>query len=187
MAALGPNDAHLMLVGPDVTGVTDDPEGAAVFAECRARWATVPTAIRQRIHLASIPMDDVDENAIIINALQRHAYLIVQKSLVEGFGLTVTEAMWKAKPVIASRVGGIQDQIIDECNGLLITDPSDLDALAASMARLLYNPQLADRLGAAARTRVHDEFLGDRHLAQYVELFASLGPAIPLGTKLPGE
>ena len=137
MAADGPHDAHLMLVGPDVTGVTDDPEGAAVFTECRARWATVPTAIRQRIHLASIPMDDVDENAIIINALQRHAYLIVQKSLVEGFGLTVTEAMWKAKPVIASGVGGIQDQIVDERDGLLIADPCDLDAVAASMARLL--------------------------------------------------
>ena len=152
MAALGPTDAHLMLVGPDVTGVTDDPEGADVFAECRALWATVPSAVRQRVHLASIPMDDVDENAIIINALQRHAYLIVQKSLVEGFGLTVTEAMWKAKPVIASRVGGIQDQIVDECDGLLISDPYDLDALAASMARLLYDPELADRLGAAGRT-----------------------------------
>ena len=137
MASDGPHDAHLMLVGPDVTGVTDDPEGAAVFTECRARWAKVPTAIRQRIHLASIPMDDVDENAIIINALQRHAYLIVQKSLVEGFGLTVTEAMWKAKPVIASGVGGIQDQIVDERDGLLIADPSDLDAVAAAMARLL--------------------------------------------------
>ena len=182
MAADGPHDAHLMLVGPDVTGVTDDPEGAAVFAECRARWATVPTAIRRRIHLASIPMDDVDENAIIINALQRHAYLIVQKSLVEGFGLTVTEAMWKAKPVIASGVGGIQDQIVDEHDGLLIADPSDLDAVAAAMARVLHSPQLADRLGAAARTRVHDQFLGDRHLAQYVELFAGLGPAVPLGT-----
>jgi hypothetical protein len=88
MAADSPHDAHLMLVGPDVTGVTDDPEGAAVFAECRARWRKVPTTIRQRIHLASIPMDDVDENAIIINGLRRHASLIVQTSLVEGFGLT---------------------------------------------------------------------------------------------------
>jgi trehalose synthase len=182
MAADGPDDAHLMLVGPDVTGVTDDPEGAAVFAECRARWMTVPTAIRRRIHLASIPMDDVDENAIIINALQRHAYLIVQKSLVEGFGLTVTEAMWKAKPVIASCVGGIQDQIVDGRDGLLIADPSDLDAVAASMARLLDDRQLADRLGAAARARVHDQFLGDRHLAQYVELFESLDASAPLGT-----
>ena len=90
----------------------------------------MPDAVRRRIHLASIPMDDVDENAIIINALQRHAYLVVQKSLVEGFGLTVTEAMWKARPVIASRVGGIQDQIVDERDGLLIADPSDLDAVA---------------------------------------------------------
>jgi trehalose synthase len=127
-------------------------------------------------------MDDVDENAIIINAMQRHAYLIVQKSLVEGFGLTVTEAMWKAKPVIASGVGGIQDQIVDGRDGLLIADPSDLDAVAASMARVLDDRPLADRLGAAARTRVHEQFLGDRHLAQYVELFAGLGPAVPLGT-----
>ena len=174
MAADGPDDAHLMLVGPDVSGVTDDPEGADVLAECRALWSTVPDSIRGRVHLASIPMDDVDENAIIINALQRHAYLVVQKSLVEGFGLTVTEAMWKARPMIASRVGGIQDQIVHERDGLLIADPYDLDALAAAMARLLDDPQLADRLGAAGRGRVHDQFLGDRHLAQYVDLFERL-------------
>jgi trehalose synthase len=174
MAASGPADAHLMLAGPDVSGVTDDPEGAAVLAECRTLWRTVPDSIRRRIHLASIPMDDVDENAIIVNALQRHAYLVVQKSLVEGFGLTVTEAMWKARPVIASRVGGIQDQIVDEHDGLLLADPYDLDALAVAMARVLNDGPLADRLGAAGRARVHDQFLGDRHLAQYVDLFARL-------------
>ena len=74
MAASGPDDAHLMLVGPDVSGVTDDPEGAEVLADCRASMATLPESIRARVHLASIPMDDVDENAIIVNALQRHAY-----------------------------------------------------------------------------------------------------------------
>ena len=108
MAADGPPDAHLMLVGPDVSGVTDDPEGSEVLADCRALWQSVPESIRNRVHLASIPMDDVDENAIIVNAVQRHAYLVVQKSLVEGFGLTVTEAMWKSKPMIASGVGGDQ-------------------------------------------------------------------------------
>ena len=174
MAADGRGDAHLMLVGPDVSGVTDDPEGADVLAECRALWRTVPESIRGRVHLASIPMDDVDENAIIINALQRHAYLVVQKSLVEGFGLTVTEAMWKARPLIASRVGGIQDQIVHERDGLLLDDPYDLDALAAAMTRLLDDRELADRLGAAGRARVHDQFLGDRHLAQYVDLFEHL-------------
>jgi trehalose synthase len=173
MAADGPGDAHLMLVGPDVSGVDDDPEGAAVFAECRALWSSLRDGVRRRVHLASIPMDDVDENAIIINALQRHAYMVVQKSLAEGFGLTVTEAMWKARPVIASRVGGIQDQIVDGRDGVLINH-YDLDAAAAAMVRLLDDPALANRLGSAARTRVQDHFLGDRHLSQYVELFARL-------------
>ena len=128
MTADGPDDAHLMLAGPDVSGVDDDPEGSAVFAECLALLVSLPEARRARIHLASIPMDDVDENAIIVNALQRHAHHVVQKSLVEGFGLTVTEAMWKARPVIASRVGGIQDQIIHDRDGLLI-EPHDVGAL----------------------------------------------------------
>jgi trehalose synthase len=174
MAGRGPDDAHLMLVGPDVAGVTDDPEGAEVFADCRARWRTVPDSIRGRIHLATIPMDDVDENAIIINALQRHAYLVVQKSLVEGFGLTVAEAMWKARPMIASAVGGIRDQIVDGRDGLLIADPYDLDAFAAAIERLLDDRALAGGLGAAGRAQVFDRFLGDRHLEQYVDLFERL-------------
>jgi trehalose synthase len=173
MAADGPTDTHLVLAGPDVSGVTDDPEGAAVLVECREHWRSLPESLRGRVHLASIPMDDVDENAMIVNALQRHAVIVVQKSLVEGFGLTVTEAMWKARPVIASRVGGIQDQITDERDGLLV-DPRDLDALAARMARVLRDRDLADRLGRAGRARVQDQYLGDRHLAQYADLFERL-------------
>jgi trehalose synthase len=173
MARRGPDDAHLVLAGPDVSGVADDPEGAAVFAECRALWAGLPDRVRRRIHLVSVPMDDGDENAIIINALQRHAALVLQKSLVEGFGLTVTEALWKARPVIASRVGGIQDQIVHDRDGVLV-DPYDLDAVAAATARLLEDRELADRFGRAGRARVQDYFLGDRHLTQYVELFVRL-------------
>jgi trehalose synthase len=167
-------DAHLMLVGPDVSGVTDDPEGAEVLAECRAAWGDLPDDVRGRVHLASIPMDDVNENAIIVNALQRHAYAVVQKSLVEGFGLTVTEAMWKGRPVIGSLVGGIQDQITDGHNGLLIPDPTDIDAFTAILARLLQAPQLAARLGEAAHLRVREQFLGDRHLGQFVSLYSRL-------------
>ena len=66
-------------------------------------------------------MDDPHENAIVINALQRHAAVVVQKSLAEGFGLTVAEAMWKTRPVVASAVGGIVDQVIDDETGLLST------------------------------------------------------------------
>jgi trehalose synthase len=119
-------------------------------------------------------MDDVDENAHIVNALQRHAAVVVQKSLFEGFGLTVTEPMWKAKPVLASKVGGIQDQVVDGVSGLLLLDPADLDAFGRVLATLLADEELASRLGAGARERVRDRFLGDRHLIQYVDLFSTL-------------
>ena len=85
-------------------------------------------------------MDDVDENAIIVNALQRHAAVVVQKSLVEGFGLTVTEAMWKGRPVVASKVGGIQDQITDGRDGLLVDDPYDIEEFAGLLATAAGRP-----------------------------------------------
>ena len=119
-------------------------------------------------------MTDADENAAIVNALQRHASVVVQKSLAEGFGLTVAEAMWKARPVIASAVGGIVDQIPDGDYGLLLDDPNDLASLAAATEHLLRSPEEAARIGANARTRVTDEFVGDRHLEQYAQVFQHL-------------
>jgi trehalose synthase len=167
-------DAHLMLVGPDVSGVSDDPEGAEVLAACRAEWERLPGPIRARCHLASLPMDDVDENAVIVNAVQRHATVVVQKSLVEGFGLTVTEAMWKTRPVLASAVGGIQDQILDGKDGLLLPNPRDLPGFAQKLLLLLNDASLAAALGHQGRERVRDDFIGDRHLIQYVRLFDEL-------------
>lgn len=168
------NDAHLMLVGPEVSGVSDDPEGAGVLAACLAEWDRMPGAVRARCHLASIPMDDVDENAVIVNAVQRHAAVVVQKSLVEGFGLTVTEAMWKGRPVLASAVGGIQDQIVDGRDGLLLPDPYDLPGFGQRLNKLLDDPACAASMGERGRERVRDRYLGDRHLIQYVELFDEL-------------
>jgi trehalose synthase len=166
--------AHLVLAGPEVSGVSDDPEGAEVLAECLEQWRRLPDKTRRRVHLASLPMDDIDENATIVNALQRHAAVVVQKSLAEGFGLTVTEPMWKGRAVLASRVGGIQDQITHEKDGLLLDDPSDLGAFAALFLRVLSDVGSVYRLGRAAHARVLGEFLGDRHLEQYVDLFAGL-------------
>jgi trehalose synthase len=174
VAADPAGQAHLVLAGPEVSGVGDDPEGAEVLAECRAVWLRQPDMARRRIHLASLPMDDVEENATIVNALQRHATVVVQKSLAEGFGLTVTEPMWKGRPVVASRVGGIQDQITHEKDGLLLDDPSDLDTFAGLLHRVLADQGEAARLGEAAHDRVLSEFLADRHLDQYVDLFAGL-------------
>src|SRR5690606_39237714 len=130
---------ELLLVGPDTRGVLDDPEGAAVLAECIQRWRALPRALRSRIRLVTVPMDDVDENAAIVNAIQRHASVIVQKSIAEGFGLTVTEAMWKGRAVLASAVGGIPDQVTAG-TGVLLQDPNDLDEAGRQMRLLLEDP-----------------------------------------------
>ncbi|HEY7050401.1 MAG TPA: glycosyltransferase [Jatrophihabitantaceae bacterium] len=167
-------DVHLMLAGPEVSGVTDDPEGADVLASCRMAWRSLSPAMQERVHLVCVPMDDADENAIIINALQRHATVVAQKSLGEGFGLTVTEAMWKARPVLASAVGGINDQIVDGRDGRLLQDPRDLDGFVRLLNQLLADEPFATGLGVAARARVADQFLSDRHLIQYSELFTQL-------------
>jgi trehalose synthase len=166
--------AHLLLCGPAVTGVADDPEAAAVLDECMGLWRELPHAARSRVHLACIPMADPDENAAIVNAIQRHASVVVQKSLAEGFGLTVAEAMWKRRPVVASAVGGIVDQIEDGTHGLLVQDPADLSAFGAAVESLLRDRATADQLGENAHRRVAEEFLGDRHLEQYGRLFEQL-------------
>lgn len=165
-----PDDIHLLLVGPETSGVTDDPEGAAVLAECRELWLKLGVMERQRVHLICLPMDDGEENAHLVNALQRRSTVMVQKSLVEGFGLTVTEAMWKGRPLLASAVGGIQDQVTDGKDGLLLQDPMDLAGFGATLQNLLRDPSLASRLGGAAHHRVHEDFIGDKHLGAYVDL-----------------
>ena len=166
--------AHLILAGPAVTGVADDPEAAPVFDECVSRWHHLPHAIRGRVHLACVPMADADEAAAIVNALQRHATVVCQKSLAEGFGLTVAEAMWKTKPIVASAVGGITDQITTGEHGLLIDDPHDLTAFGEAVEHLLREPTDAQRLAHNARQRAAAEFLGDRHLEQWYEILQSL-------------
>jgi trehalose synthase len=166
----------LVLAGPAVDGVGDDPEGAEVFAECLAAWRRLPAAQRTRSILMSVPMSDVDDNAAVVNALQRHARVIAQKSLAEGFGLTVAEGMWKGRPVVGSAVGGIQDQITDD-TGVLLRDPSDLAGFGRAVRDLLDHPDQAERMGAAAHDHVRRYFVGDVHLLRYAELFSNLlGP-----------
>ena len=157
---------YLVLVGPAVAGVTDDPEGAAVFGDCLLQWRELPAAARARILLVTLPLDDVDENAAMVNALQRHATVITQKSLAEGFGLTVAEGMWKARPVVGSAVGGIIDQIADG-TGILLPDPRDLEAFGAAVRRLLDHPGEASQMGRAAQTHIREQYVGDLHLLRY--------------------
>ena len=166
--------AHLALVGPDPSGVTDDPEGTRVYEECVAQWHELAPDARERIHLVCLPMTNIAENALMVNALQRFATVVVQKSLHEGFGLTVTEAMLKGRPVVASRVGGIQDQIADGIHGLLLDDPTDTHAFGEAIARLLNDPVLAKYLASNARRRAVAEFLGPRQMMQMFNLIHGL-------------
>ena len=168
----------LALVGPSVVDVADDPEGAVVYAECVQQWRALPAATRARVLLVTLPCDDVDENAAMVNAIQRHATVIVQKSLAEGFGLTVAEGMWKGRPVVGSAVGGIRDQIAPG-TGVLLPDARDLGTFGMEVRALLDQPEAADRMGAAAHAYIRENYLGDIHLLRYAQLFGSLLGAAP--------
>ena len=170
--------ANLVLAGPNVSGVADDPEGAEVLDSCITQWRGLSHDARSRIVLACLPMTDADENAVMVNALQRHATVVVQKSLEEGFGLTVSEAMWKARPVVASAVGGIQDQVIDGETGRLV-EPTDHAAFGEAVVSLLTDPDRAVEMGRAGREHVRQHFIGDRHLGQFAALLCDLASPGP--------
>ena len=167
------SDAHLLLAGPDPNQVADDPEAAAVLAEVRERWRRLPPPERSRIHLACLPLSSPDENDAMVNAIQRLAAVVVKKSLQEGFGLGVTEAMWKGRPVVASAVGGHLEQIEHLHSGLLVEDPADIGAFGDAIVKLLREPALAARLGQTARERVRALFLNDWHFVRWAEVFGS--------------
>lgn len=160
-------DAHLLLVGPAVASVTDDPEGAVVLAENIAAWERLPLTERRRIHIVSLPVDDRIENALVVNALQSRADVVVQKSLAEGFGLTVAEAMWKRRPIVGSEVGGIQDQIVDGRSGILV-DPTDAAAVGRAISTLVRDAGFAQAIGHAARERVRGRFLPPHFLGGHL-------------------
>ena len=161
--------AHLVLAGPQVDTVSDDPEGAEVLAEVSDGVAGLLPHDRARTHLASLPVHDLTENAVVVNALQRRADVVVQKSVAEGFGLTVTEAMWKERPVVGSRLGGIAEQIEHGKSGLLV-DPADLTAFGEALSMLLRDEQFAAEIGHGARQRVRSRFLAPHYLSAHLEL-----------------
>lgn len=167
-------DAQLVLAGPAVEGVADDPEGEVTLADTEAAWRELSAEMRSRIHLACLPMDDLQENAAIVNALQRHATVVVQKSLREGFGLTVTEAMWKARPVVASNIGGMSKQIRHGRTGLLLDDPSDIAGFGEMVLALLRDRDSARQIAEQAKRHVRRRFLHSHHLVMWVQLIGHI-------------
>jgi len=154
-------------------GATDDPEGEAVLSDVRMSAADDPA-----VHILALP-PDADRT---INALQRGADIVLQKSLREGFGLTVTEAMWKGKPVIGGDVGGIRLQVIDHHTGFLVNSP---EGAALRIRYLLSHRDRLEAMGEKAREFVRDNFLITRHLRDYLAVMVALihgvGERIELG------
>ncbi|MCT2398344.1 glycosyltransferase [Novosphingobium mangrovi (ex Huang et al. 2023)] len=150
-------DATLVLVG---NIATDDPEGQDIFeALCGCR--------EERIRVLSV------QDSALVNALQRRAAVVMQKSLKEGFGLTVTEAMWKGAVVIGGNVGGIKHQIEDDVNGILVDSVEDA---AEQIVRVLKDPALRKTMGKAARETVRTRFLMTRLMEDWLDLIASFEP-----------
>jgi trehalose synthase len=149
-------DCQLVLAGG---GASDDPEGEEVLAEVREAVGNDPD-----VHILNLPPWSATE----INALQRGSTVIIQKSLREGFGLTVTEGLWKSKPVVASAVGGIPLQIIHKHTGLLA---HSIEGTAYQIRFLLSNPAIAERLGQQGHAYVREHFLITSSARRYLTLF----------------
>ncbi|HKQ57590.1 MAG TPA: glycosyltransferase, partial [Candidatus Eisenbacteria bacterium] len=152
-------DAHLILAGGSAD---DDPEGAEVLAEVREKVGK-----RTDVSLLLLPPDA----HLTINALQSRSAVIVQKSLREGFALTVSEGLWKRRAVVAGAVGGIPLQILHERTGLLVRS---IQGCAFQLTRLLRSPDLRRRLGAEGREHVRHNFLHPRETRDYLAIFARL-------------
>jgi len=152
-------DAHLILAGGSAD---DDPEGAEVLAEVRERVGK-----RTDVSLLLLP----PAAHLTINALQRRSSVVLQKSLREGFALTVSEALWKRRAVVASAVGGIPLQILHERTGLLV---GSVQGCAFQVTRLLRSPDLRKRLGVEGREHVRHNFLHPREARDYLAIFAGL-------------
>ncbi len=171
--------ARLVLAGPEPESIQDDPEGLQVLEEVRAAHAALPPEVREDVAVVLLPMQSLEQNALLVNALQRASTLVVQNSLREGFGLTIAEAMWKRVPVLSnSRACGPRQQIRDGLDGRLVADPEDVDGLREALDRTLAASEARHRWGASGQRRVHELFLVIAQLRRGGQLFATL-PVLP--------
>jgi trehalose synthase len=176
--------ARLALAGPDPASVADDPEGREVLEELTAEYRALPAEAQRDVALLALPMRSRIENALMVNALQRTSSVVVQNSLREGFGLTVTEAMWKGIPVLSNRRAvGPRQQLRDGVDGVLVDDPRDVEALAEALERMLSAPEQRQAWGRSAQRRAQDQFLVFRQLEGWLRLLGETVRSRPGATR----
>jgi trehalose synthase len=166
--------SRLVLAGPEPAAVADDPEALEVLDQITDRFKGMDPRLQQDVAILLLPMHSRKQNALIVNALQRCASIVVQNSIQEGFGLTVTEAMWKNMAVLGTHACGIRQQIRDGIDGHLIRDPEDPDEIAQHLRDMLVNPIERYLMGRSAQRRVHDEFLVFRQISRYFQLLRTV-------------
>jgi trehalose synthase len=166
---------RLVLAGPDPASIQDDPEGKEVLEELHAAYLELDPALQDDVALVTLPMSSARHNALIVNALQRASSVVVQNSLREGFGLTVTEAMWKRVPILSnSRACGPRQQVRDGLDGKLVSDPEDLEELAEAIRAMLGDTPGRDAWGRNAQRRTHQKFLVFSQLRDWIWLLSTL-------------
>lgn len=163
---------RLVLAGPDPAAVADDPEALSVLDELIDCYRDLPHWLQDDVALVSLPMGSRDQNALMVNALQRCSSVVAQNSLQEGFGLTVTEAMWKQRGVLGSRACGIRQQIRDGMDGRLVSDCENPDEIATLLESMLEDLPGRTHWGQSAQLRVHDEFLVFTQVRRWIETLA---------------
>ena len=159
-----------MLAGPDPGSVADDPESQDALDEICVAYRGLEPDLQADVAILSLPMVSREENALLVNALQRCSDIVVQNSLREGFGLTATEAMWKRVAVVGTTAGGLRQQIRDGLDGCLVKNPRDPEEIARTLGALLADPRRREALGTSAQQRVHDEFLVFTHLRRWLKV-----------------
>lgn len=179
--------ARLVLAGPDPDYVSDDPEGEKVLAELASYYQYLDENLQKDIAICKLPMYSVKENALIVNALQRSSFVVVQNSLREGFGLTATEAMWKRIPVMASNACGLRHQIRNNIEGFLISDPEDQKEVARQLCNMLGNHREIEKMGFQAQKRVIDNFLIFHQIEAWLKMLSNLlSYRMKSGSEYPG-
>jgi trehalose synthase len=162
----------LVLAGPEPSGVSDDPEGAEVLNELKNLHDKLPAEIADAIKIVELPMQDVLLNAMCVNAIQRASLIVVQNSLREGFGLTLTEAMYKGIPCIGTQQAvGLKTQIVHESTGLLVEgDPSEPLNVAIAIARLLCDEPLRARCSVNGQKSAVQSYLVYKQLEKWLQV-----------------
>jgi len=168
------SQARLVLAGPDPASIRDDPEATEVFRDLCSAYRGLAPALQADVVLLALPMRSLKENALIVNALQRCATLVVQNSLREGFGLTATEAMWKRCAVLAGPACGLRQQIRHGIDGYLLKSAEDPEEISDALELLLTTPRTREAHGRAAQLRVQDESLIFTQVRRWLEVFTEV-------------